>query len=361
MMLSVFMAASSARGDDERVVGPLGHLPEIRWRAAPHARDGLGRAALVAAQPAIHPVDLAAVLLGRAHQRGDHVLGDEMVLLLDAAAMHRIGMRLLREEGLQHRAFIGEDVDGVAAPRRDVDEAERRRSARALVGRVHQGDGDGFLVGHGLLPQCQMTLAPAARASITVSSGAAATPWARRRSSMPRSRNEKLSASTRTPAPASRARSPERAPCRAGSTPFWTRNRVTSIFAAASWWARSAQKRVSFESNGSRDSINRYRGMSYLLCTRIEPGWVLVKARTSGRCSVMPGTLAIRKPQESENASAAAVGGGACYGPGRRHWAGSQQPWSPRHRSSSSSAYSTAATRRKRAPSSASRSSASSL
>src|SRR5215831_1816180 len=107
-------------------------------------------------------------------------------------------------------------------------------------------------------PQCQMTLAPSARASMTTSSGAAATPVARRLSSMPRSRNEKLSASTRTPAPASLARSSERAPERAGSTPFWTRNRVTSFFTAASCCARSQQKRTSLESNGSRDSINRY-------------------------------------------------------------------------------------------------------
>src|SRR5215831_16738782 len=71
---------------------------------------------------------------------------------------------------------------------------------------------------------------------------------------MPRSRNEKLSASTRTPAPASLVRSSERA----GSTPFLTRNRVTSFFAAASCCARSQQKRTSLESNGSRDSINRY-------------------------------------------------------------------------------------------------------
>src|SRR5438132_4074215 len=36
-----------------------------------------------------HPVDLAAVLLRLAHQRGDRVLRDEMVFLLDIAALMR--------------------------------------------------------------------------------------------------------------------------------------------------------------------------------------------------------------------------------------------------------------------------------
>src|SRR5215831_17017122 len=56
-----------------------------------------------------------------------------------------------------------------------------------------------------------MTLAPSARASSTTSSGAAVTLAARRVSSMPRSFNENLSARTRTPLPASRDRSLERA------------------------------------------------------------------------------------------------------------------------------------------------------
>src|SRR5712691_5558864 len=257
MMLKVFMTLSSARGDDEGVVRGLGQRPEIGRRPAPHTGNGFDRAALVDAQPAIHPVDLAAVLFGLAHQGGDRVLRDKMVLLFDIAAMHRIGVRLLRAERLQHRAFIGEDVDVVAALGGEIDEAQRRRRAPALIGRVHDGDRDGLLVSHDLLPQCQMTLAPSARASSTTSSGAAAIPEARRLASMPRSFSEKLSASTRTPAPASFVSSPERAPERAGSTPFWTRNSVTSFFAAASCVARSRQKPVSLESNGSRDSINK--------------------------------------------------------------------------------------------------------
>src|SRR5215469_485105 len=258
MMLSVFMTASSARGDDERVVGRFGHLPEIGRRAAPHSGDGSAGAALVNAQPTVYPVDLAAIALRLAHQRTNRVLWDEMVLLLDIAAMHRIRMRRLRGKRLQHSALIGEDVDIVAAPRREIDEPQGRCRARGLIRRVHDGDCDGLLVGHDCLPQCQMTFAPSASASITTSSGAAATPVARRLSSIPRSRNEKLSASTRTPALASLVRSSERAPARAGSTPFCTRNRVTSFFAATSCCARSQQKRTSLESNGSRDSINRY-------------------------------------------------------------------------------------------------------
>src|SRR5271166_8352 len=219
-MLSVFMTASSARGDDERVVRGLGQLPEIGGRAAPLAGNGIGGATLVDAEPAIHPVDLAAIAFSLAHQRGDRVLRDEVVLLLDTAAMHRVCMRRLRSEGLQNRPLIGEDVDVVAALGREIDQSQGRRRARVLVRRVHDGDRDGLLVGHGFLPQCQMTLPPSARASSTTSSGAAATPEARRFSSMPRSFSEKLSASTRTPAPASLVRSPERAPGRTGSTPF---------------------------------------------------------------------------------------------------------------------------------------------
>src|SRR5215472_15196623 len=100
MMLSVFMTASLARGDDERVVGGLGHLPEIGRRAAPHPRNRGSCAALIDTQAAIHPVDLAAIAFRLAHQRGDRVLRDEMVLLFDIAAMHRIRMRRLPGKGL---------------------------------------------------------------------------------------------------------------------------------------------------------------------------------------------------------------------------------------------------------------------
>src|ERR1700751_3111305 len=259
-MLSVFMATASARGDDEGVVRGFGQLPEIGRRAAPHTGDRISGAAFVDAEPAIYPVDFAAVLFRLAHQRGDRVFRDEMVLLLDAAAMYRVRMRRLRGEGLQDRTLIGEDFDVVAAFGGEIDQPQGRRRTRVLVGRVHDRDRNGLFVSHDVLPQCQMTLAPSARASSTTSSGAAATPEASRFSSMPRSFSEKLSASTRTPVPARLVRSADRGPGRTGSTPFWTRNRVPSFLAAASCRARSPQKRVSFESNGSRDSINKYLG-----------------------------------------------------------------------------------------------------
>src|SRR6266705_4064685 len=120
MMLKVFMTLSSARGDDERVVRGLGQRPEIGRRAAPHTGNGVDRAALVNAEAAIHPVDLAAILFRFAHQGSDRVLRDEMVLLFDIAAMHRVGVRLLRSEWLQYRALVGEDVDVVAALGREI-------------------------------------------------------------------------------------------------------------------------------------------------------------------------------------------------------------------------------------------------
>src|SRR5215472_16557145 len=257
-MLSVFMTASSARGDDERVVRGFGQLPEIVRSTAPHAGDGIGGTAFVDAEPAIDPVDLAAVLFRFAHQRGDRVFWDEMILFLDAATVHRVGVRGLRGERLQYRTLIGEDVDVVAAFGGEIDQPQGRRRTRVFVRRIHDRDRDRLFVGHGVLSQCQMTLAPSARASSTTSSGAAATPEARRFSSMPRSLSEKLSASSFTPAPARLVRSADRGPGRTGRTPFCTRNRVTSFFDAASCRARSPQKRVSFESNGSRDSIKRY-------------------------------------------------------------------------------------------------------
>src|SRR5437762_14283365 len=123
MMLSVFMTALLARGDDERVVRGLGKCPEIGRRAAPYTGNGVDAAALVDAEAAIHPVDLAAVLFGFAHQGGDRILRDEMVLLFDIAAVHRVGVRLLGGKRLQYRALIGEDIDVVAAPGGEIDEA----------------------------------------------------------------------------------------------------------------------------------------------------------------------------------------------------------------------------------------------
>src|SRR6516164_2815170 len=131
-MLSVFMTTSSARGDNERVVGGLGHLPEIGGRAAPHAGYGVGGTAFVDAEPAIHPVDLAAILFRLTHQRGDRVFRDEVVLLLNAAAVHRIGVRGLRGKRLQYCTLIGEDVDVVATFGGEVDQPQGRRRTRVL-------------------------------------------------------------------------------------------------------------------------------------------------------------------------------------------------------------------------------------
>src|ERR1041384_8205685 len=100
MMLSVFMTASSTRRDHERVVRGLAQAPEIGRRATTHSWDGIDRAALVDTKPAIHPVDLTAVLFRLAHQRSDRILRDEVVFLFDIAAMHRVGMRLLRAKWL---------------------------------------------------------------------------------------------------------------------------------------------------------------------------------------------------------------------------------------------------------------------
>src|SRR5947207_14676821 len=101
MMLSVFIALSSARRDDEGVVRSLRHRPEIGGGAAPDAGDRVGCAALVDTQPAIDPVDLAAVLVGFAHHGADRILWDKVVFLLSVAAVERVGVRLLRRKRLQ--------------------------------------------------------------------------------------------------------------------------------------------------------------------------------------------------------------------------------------------------------------------
>src|SRR5215831_1415157 len=151
-MLSVFMTASSARSDDEGIVRCLGQLPEIGGRAAPHTWNGIGGAAFVDAETAIHPVDLTAILFRLAHQGSDRVFRDEMVLLLDTAAMHRVCMRRLRSEGLQYRPLISEDVDVVTALGREIDQPQGRRRTCALIWRIHDGNSDGLRIGHGVPP-----------------------------------------------------------------------------------------------------------------------------------------------------------------------------------------------------------------
>src|SRR5882672_7106185 len=122
MMLSVFLIASSLRRDDQGVVGRGGHLPEIGRAAAAHAGDRIDGAALVDTEAAIHPVDPAAVP-GRLLHHGLYPFARQrMVLLHDVVAMHGVGVLLLAGERQADRALIGEYVDVVAAPGRDIDE-----------------------------------------------------------------------------------------------------------------------------------------------------------------------------------------------------------------------------------------------
>jgi hypothetical protein len=111
-----------------------------------------GGAALVDAEPAIHPVDLAAILFRLTHQRGDRIFRDEVVLLLDTSAMHRVRMRRLRGERLQDRALIGEDVDVVATLRRKIDQSQGRRRTCVLVRGIHDRNRDRLFIGHAVLP-----------------------------------------------------------------------------------------------------------------------------------------------------------------------------------------------------------------
>src|SRR6516225_3410759 len=71
-----------------------------------------------------------------------------MVFLLDIAAVHRVGVRLLAAEGEQYRALVSKNIYRVAAPDRDIDESQCRRRTGALIGRVHQREGEGFPLGH---------------------------------------------------------------------------------------------------------------------------------------------------------------------------------------------------------------------
>src|SRR2546428_13306057 len=93
------IASSSLRGNDERVVGGLGELHQVGRAAATGAGNGFGGAALVDAEAALHPVDLAALALGLGHDRGHPVLGIRVVLLGDVAAVHGVGVGRLLGEG----------------------------------------------------------------------------------------------------------------------------------------------------------------------------------------------------------------------------------------------------------------------
>src|SRR5262249_931040 len=121
MMFKAFILASSPRTDHERVVGLLGHLPEIGRRAAPDSLDRFAGATLVDTEATIDPVELAAFLCRLRGESGNDVLGQEMVLLLDVAAMNGVGMRLLLGEWQKHRSFIGEHINRVAAPDGNID------------------------------------------------------------------------------------------------------------------------------------------------------------------------------------------------------------------------------------------------
>src|SRR6266851_978304 len=93
---------------------------------------------------------------------------------------------------------------------------------------------------------------------MTTDNGAAVTPSASLLAEIPRSRNEKSSASTCTPARAALPSRLEQFPGRAGKTPFCTRNRVTSLPSFTRFAAKSYCRATTLFSNGSRDSIKRY-------------------------------------------------------------------------------------------------------
>src|SRR5262247_2656901 len=95
MIISVLaMSRSSPCADHEGVVRRLGELPEVPRRAAAHALDRLARSALVHAETAVHPVDLAAALLCLGHHRADPEMRHRMVLLREVVAVD--GVRVCR-------------------------------------------------------------------------------------------------------------------------------------------------------------------------------------------------------------------------------------------------------------------------
>src|SRR5688500_18977108 len=95
-MLSTFIDAAPSGGRNDQGVGRgADHRPEIGGRSAAYTADGVGGAALVDAEPAIHPVEAEAALGGLGDQRRHPFPRQRMVLLLDVAAVDGVRMRLL--------------------------------------------------------------------------------------------------------------------------------------------------------------------------------------------------------------------------------------------------------------------------
>src|SRR5688572_10105975 len=129
MTLSVLMMPflrSRARRYDERVVGSLRRLPEVRGAAAPYTFDRFVDSALVDAQAAVDPIDLSAVRRRVLDQSGDPFARQRMIFLLEVAPVYGVGMRLLLGERQCHRAFVSEHRDVVAALGSDRDQAHCR-------------------------------------------------------------------------------------------------------------------------------------------------------------------------------------------------------------------------------------------
>src|SRR5205807_148399 len=245
-MLKTFfaMAPSSLGRDHDRHVGVVDPVGEVLGPAAPRPFDPVARAALVDAQAAVHPVDLARVFL---EQAGGPVLRGRVLLLLGRRPLHRVGMGRLLGHRQVHRALVGEDVDLVALAEGGVDDAERRGRRLLLVRRIHEGDR--HCLGHVRPPQCQMTLRPSSATRSTRSSMLAVfTPLTSSPFWMPRSRREKPSASTVVLAESSATSSAAADAFLVGSTPFCTRKTVTSWDSSASPRARSYVLRTSPES-----------------------------------------------------------------------------------------------------------------
>src|SRR5262249_46166902 len=154
----------------------------------PHAGDRLADAALVDAEPAVDPIDLAAAVLGGAEEPLDPQARQRVVLGLRVAAVDRIGVRRLLGERERDRALVGEDGGGAAAARREAGEPQRGARPLVLERRVHE-DKCQFL-GHLRTSQCQIALLPSTIASSTASSDPTFTPGASRVSAMPRTRSE---------------------------------------------------------------------------------------------------------------------------------------------------------------------------
>src|SRR5271169_6737482 len=97
---------------------------EIGWRTPPRVSDKLAHAAFVDAHPAVHPVDLAAVLRGKRQQGDDLILGRGVVFFGDVLAVHRIRMWHLLGESQARGALVGEYPDVMPSLRHGAEDAE---------------------------------------------------------------------------------------------------------------------------------------------------------------------------------------------------------------------------------------------